>query len=146
MLRRRGTPLVALGAEDSTGGSAGRISGPKGGTEIETGGLVSSGNPPSARRKASCTRLIVSPRLVPRSILSVVAGIVIEGRPAHGDGPDDNGDRPGQPMQAPFSPAQQRVFEQRNAAQHGQVSVCPDILQVLQRRVLHLLAGGQHHA
>jgi hypothetical protein len=74
----------------------------------------------SARRKASCTRLI---------LFLTLAKIVVVHRAAHGDGAYDDGSGPAQPEQAALTAHQQRVLQQRDAAQHRQVGVRADVFQ-----------------
>src|SRR5580658_5658073 len=81
----------------------------------------------SARRKASCTRLI---------FFLTLPEIVVVHRAAHRDGAHDDGGGPAQPEQTALAAHQQRVLQQRYAAQHRQVGVRPDVFQVLQRSVL----------
>src|ERR1035438_52870 len=150
MLSRSG-PTEAAEAPPFIPASGGRRSGLTWPMSSGTSGGSSGIIPPiSARLNASCTLLMDSPLRGAFGDsghnLCAVAKVVVVGRSAHGDGAENSRAGPGQPQKAPFPAHQQRVFQQRDAAQNGQIGVGADILQILQRGILHLLGASQHDA
>src|SRR3954469_22086217 len=87
----------------------------------------------SARRKASCTRLIVfiARSGLPALLRSNPRQMVIH-RAGHQNTADDDRARPRQPRQAPLTADQQRIFEQWDAAQYRHIGISPDVFQVLE--------------
>src|SRR5262249_6683892 len=103
-----------------------------------------------ARRNASCTRLILTfdSGSLERCLFLLPSQYrhVVVHRSTHHDSSHHNGASPCQPHQPSLPPHQQRVLEQWDTAQNREIRIGPDILQVLQRCVLHLLGGGEHKA
>src|SRR5664279_4690095 len=145
MLSRSG-PAGAAVAAPFTPPSGGRRSGltgtdSAGSTDGSSGGIMP---PISARLNASCTLLIDSP--LRGALRDAAIAEVVVCRSAHRDGAENDRAGPCQPQKTPFAAHQQRVFQQRDAAQHGQVGIGADILQILQRGIFHFLGAGQHDA
>ena len=97
----------------------------------------------SARRKASCTRLMLDPPQVlllwlrtcntrsnPDIITTAARQAVVQ---------------PSQASRLP-APHHEIVFKQRNAAENRHLGVRPHVLQVLERGVLHFARAGDHDA
>src|ERR1700689_1451932 len=98
--------------------------------------------PCSARRNASCTRLIV----FLRETQLLLGDVIVDNRSGNDHHRGETCGGPAEPGEASAAAHYEIVLEQRNAAEDGHLGIGTHVLQVLQRRVFHFPGAGDHQA